>query len=173
MAAKGRVQGFKGSRVLVKTSKDRYWNPRTLGPSNPSGLTFIEVIMAMAVLGILAAVVIPKLDLTTVSSGTSVNGAAYIVASDIRYAQESAMANNVSRSVIFTSGSSTYTFSPVSNLDPSGQLPSGVTISSNYTVTFNSLGEPITGGDGSVTVSVGGQTKTITVLNYTGKVNIS
>ena len=138
-----------------------------------SGITLIEVIGVMLILGILAAVVIPKLDLTTVSSGTSVDGAAYIVASDIRYAQESAMANSVSRSVIFISGSSTYTFNPISNLDPSGQLPSGVTISSNYTVTFNSLGEPITGGDGSVTVSVGGQTRTITVLNYTGKANIT
>lgn len=173
MAAKGKVQGFKGPRVLVKTLKDRYWDPRTLGPLNPLGLTFIEVMMAMAILGILAAVVIPKLDLTTVSSGTSVDGAAYIVASDIRYAQESAMATRVSRSVIFTSGSSTYTFNPGSSLDPSARLPSGVTISSNYTVTFNSLGEPITGGDGSVTVSAGGQTRTITVLNYTGKVNIS
>jgi hypothetical protein len=96
-----------------------------------------------------------------------------MIASDIRYAQEFAMANRVSKSVIFTSGSSVYTFNPTGNLDPSGQLPSGVTISNNFTITFNSLGEPTTGGGGFVTVSGGGQTKTISVVNYTGKVNIS
>jgi prepilin-type N-terminal cleavage/methylation domain-containing protein len=158
--------GVRSAECGVRIPKSAIRNPQ-------SGITFIEVIMVMAILGILAAVVIPKLDLTTVSSGTSVDGAAYIVASDIRYTQESAMATRVSRSVIFTSGSSAYTFNPGSSLDPSAQLPSGVTISSNYTVTFNSLGEPITGGDGSVTISAGGQTRTITVLNYTGKVNIS
>jgi hypothetical protein len=58
-------------------------------------------------------------------------------------------------------------------MDPSGKLPTGVTITASYTVTFNSLGEPTTGGGGFVTVAAGGQSKTITVVNYTGKVNIS
>jgi hypothetical protein len=98
-----------------------------------------------------------------------------MVASDIRYAQEFAMANRVSKSVIFTQNSLVYTFSPTHNLDPSGQLPPGVTIAngSNFTITFNSLGEPTTGGGGSVTVSGGGHTSTISVVNYTGKVNIT
>jgi type II secretory pathway pseudopilin PulG len=136
-------------------------------------MTFIEVILVMVIIGILSAILIPRLDLPATSSRASVDGAAYIVASDIRYVQESAMANRVSKSVIFTSGSSVYTFNPTSSLDPSGQLPSGVTISNNFTITFNSLGEPTTGGGGSVTVSDGVQSKTISVVNYTGKVNIS
>ncbi len=140
--------------------------------ANSKGMTLIEVIMVMAIIGILAAVVVPKFDFTT-SSRASVDGGAYMIASDIRYAQEFAMANRVSKSVIFTSGSSVYTFNPSGNLDPSGQLPSGVTIGNNFTVTFNSLGEPTTGGAGSVSVSGGGQTKTISVVNYTGKVSIS
>ncbi len=135
-------------------------------------MTFIEVILVMVIMGILSAILIPKLDLPATSSRASVDGAAYIVASDIRYAQESAMANRVSKSVIFTSGSSVYTFNPTSSLDPSGQLPSGVTISNNFTITFNSLGEPTTGGGLSVTVSDGVQSKTISVVTYTGKVNI-
>jgi hypothetical protein len=109
----------------------------------------------------------------TTTSRASVNGAAYMIASDIRYAQEFAMANRVSKSVNFTSGSSTYTFNPSSGLDPSGQLPSGVMINNNYTITFNSLGEPTAGGGGSLTVSRSGQSRTISVVNYTGKVNIS
>jgi MSHA pilin protein MshC len=136
------------------------------------GVTLIEVILVMVIIGIISAVVIPRMDVTLTSSA-SVGGAAYMVASDIRYAQEFAMANRVSRSVSFTSGSSVYTFSlPPSTLDPSGRLPTGVTISNNFTITFNSLGEPTTGGGGSVTVSAGGLLpRTISVLNYTGKVN--
>jgi prepilin-type N-terminal cleavage/methylation domain-containing protein len=136
------------------------------------GMTLIEVILVMLIIGILSAVLIPKFDFAT-SSRTSVDGAANMIASDIRYAQEFAMANRVSKSVVFTSGSSVYTFNPTNNFDPSGRLPSGVTISNNFMITFNSLGEPIVGGSGYVAVSGGGQTKTISVLNYTGKVNIS
>ena len=137
------------------------------------GMTMIEVIVVMMIIGILAAVVIPKLGLPTITSTASVDGAAYMIASDIRYVQEFAMANRVSKTVTFTSGSSTYTFAPTSTLDPSGRLPSGITSRDNYTITFNSLGEPIAGGAGSVRVWDGVRTKTIGVVNYTGKVNIS
>jgi prepilin-type N-terminal cleavage/methylation domain-containing protein len=137
------------------------------------GMTLVEVITVLAILAILAAVVIPKLGLPTTTSTASVDGAAYMIASDIRYAQEFAMANRVSKSVTFTSGSSNYTFAPTNTLDPSGRLPSGITSRDNYTITFNSLGEPIAGGGGSVRVWDGVQTGTISVVNYTGKVNIS
>lgn len=136
------------------------------------GMTLIEIIMVMVIIGILSVFLIPKFNLNY-SSEAALNGAAYLIASDVRYVQEFAMANRVSKSVLFTSGSSFYTFNPTNNLDPSGQLPSGITISNNFTVTFNSLGEPTTGGGGSVAISGGGQAKTVIVVNYTGKVNIS
>ncbi len=142
---------------------------RNLGSA---GMTLIEIIMVMVIIGILSATVIPRFDFTT-SSRASVDGTAYMIASDIRYAQEFAMANRVSKSVVFTSGAAVHTFNPTHTLDSSGQLPSGVTISNNFTITFNSLGEPTTGGGGSVTISGGGQTRTIGVVNYTGKVNIT
>lgn len=129
--------------------------------------------MVMIIIGILAAIALPRMDFGGISSGTSVEGAANMIASDIRYAQEFAMANRISKSVVFTSGGSVYTFNPVNHFDPSGRLPSGIRINNNFTITFNSLGEPISGGGGSVTISGGGQTKTISVVNYTGKVNIS
>jgi prepilin-type N-terminal cleavage/methylation domain-containing protein len=173
MILKNRIQGVKGARGQVRIFGEKPWNPWTLRPLNPYGMTLVEVITVFAIIAILAAVVIPKLGLPTTTSGASVDGAAYMVASDIRYAQEFAMANRASKSVSFTSGSSTYTFSPSSGLDPSGKLPSGVTINNNYTITFNSLGEPITGGDGSVTISSSGLSRTISVVNYTGKVNIT
>ena len=138
---------------------------------NSKGMTLIEVILVMVIIGILSAVVVTKLDIGITTSRASVDGGAYMIASDIRYAQEFAMANRVSKSVIFTSGSSVYTFNPTGSLDPSGRLPSGVTVDANFTVTFNSLGEPTTGGGGSFTIS--GGAKRITIVNYTGKVNIS
>ena len=132
----------------------------------------IEVIVVMMIIGILAAVVIPKLGLPTTTSTASVDGAAYMVASDIRYAQEFAMANRVSKSVTFTSGSSSYT-SP--DTGSPTYLPSGVEIGTTRTFTFNSLGEPTTGGGQTTTVTVSGSgvSRTITVVQYTGKVNIT
>jgi len=144
------------------------------GRRNPqSGISLIEVILVMVIVAILAAVVIPRAGFD-VSSRGSLEGAAYMIASDIRYVQECAMANRVSKSIAFVSGQSTYTFPATvpstSNLDPSGRLPSGVTIGTTVTFTFNSLGEPTTSAGWTVTVP--GSTKTITVTNYTGKVSI-
>ena len=98
-----------------------------------------------------------------------------MIASDIRYAQEFAMANRIAKSIQFSAvaPANKYTFNPVSaGMDPSGQL-SGATIGTTVTFTFNSLGEPTTTAGWTVTVSAGGVSKTITVLNYTGKVSIS
>jgi len=144
--------------------------------ANFKGMTLIEVIVVMIIIGIVAAIVIPRFDFAT-SSQASVDGAANMIASDIRYAQEFAMANRVSKSISFSTvpPANKYTFSPVSTgMDPSGQL-SGATIGTTIQFTFNSLGEPTTSSPGvwAVTVSAGGVTRTITVLQYTGKVNIS
>jgi len=150
---------------VIRNPQSEIRNPKS------KGVTLIEVILIMGIIGILSAVVIPKFDFG-ISSRASVDGAAYMVASDIRYAQEWAMANRVSKEIRFTSNSNSYTFYPTSSLDPSGQLQ-GATIGTTITFTFNSLGEPILNGGLSVTVSDGLNARTITVVNYTGKVNIS
>ena len=168
------AQGAKGSRVQEKIIiKGKPSTPRPLDPLNPSGFTLIELIVAVVIVGILAATVLPRIDFGTTSSTASVGGAAYMVASDIRYAQECAMATLTSKTITFSAGANSYSFALTpNNLDPTGRLPSGVTTTA-LTLTFNSLGEPIAGGGSIVTVSDGVTTKTITVTNYTGKVTIS
>jgi prepilin-type N-terminal cleavage/methylation domain-containing protein len=145
---------------------------------NSKGFTLTEVILIMAIIGILSATAVSRINFTLPTTA-SVDGAAYMIASDIRYVQECAMANRLSKSIRFTSGNSSYTFPATipstSMLDPSGQLSTGAVVGTTITFTFNSLGEPIAGGGNSVIVRDVGSTeqRTIQVQNYTGKVNIS
>jgi len=134
------------------------------------GFTLIEIVATLVIIGVMSVTAAVRL---TGTSTISVRGAAEMIQTDIRYAQEVAMAEHTAKSVIFSNGSSAYTFSPASGMDPLGELPSGVTISNDFTVTFNTLGEPTSGGGGSVSISADGQIKTISVTNYTGKVSIN
>ena len=129
------------------------------------GFTLVELIMVVVLIGILAVSVVPKL-LDT--SAISLAGGAAMVAADIRYTQELAMSKYAPKTITFTTNDTYYTVNSLTM-----NLPSGVSISSGATFTFNSLGEPTTGGGSSVTLSAGAATKTITVDSYTGRVSSS
>jgi MSHA pilin protein MshC len=129
------------------------------------GFTLVELIMVVVLISILAVSVVPKfLD----TSGFSLAGAAAMAAGDIRYTQELAMGTHSSKTIVFTTTNTYYTVDS-RNVD----LPSKVSISSGATYTFNSLGEPTSGGGSSVTLSAGAETKTITVESNTGRVSSS
>ncbi len=128
------------------------------------GFTIVELVMVVVLIGILAVSVVPKFVDT---SAFSLAGGAAMAAADIRYTQELAMGTHSSKTIVFTTSNTYYTVN-----SQTVNLPSRVTISSGATFTFNSLGEPTTGG-GTVTLSAGAETKTITVESYTGRVSSS
>jgi prepilin-type N-terminal cleavage/methylation domain-containing protein len=129
------------------------------------GFTLVELIMVVVLIGILAVSVVPKFVDT---SGFSLAGGAAMAAADIRYTQELAMGTHSSKTIVFTTSKTYYTVD-----SQTVNLPSKVSISSGATFTFNSLGEPTTGGGSTVTLSAGAETKTITVESYTGRVSSS
>ena len=129
------------------------------------GFTIVELIMIIVLIGIVSISVLP----TFISTSTlSLEGGAAMVAADIRYTQELAMGTHTSKSIIFNGGDTFYTVD-----SRTVNLPSRVSITSGQTYTFNSLGEPTTGGGLSVIIDAGGSTKTITVGSYTGNITVS
>lgn len=137
-----------------------------------SGFSLIELVMVIVLIGIVMAVVVPKLRNTT---DFSLEGSASMVVADIRNAQELAMATHDDKNVVFTLNGASYTVeTEIDSVFRTVDLPSGVTITSaDVTFTFNPLGEPTAGGGSSVTISASGNSKTVTVGSYTGRASTS
>ena len=154
------------------------------GPSKDSGFTFIELIMTIVILGVLAAYATPRFSST---SDFSVAGAAEVVASDVTYTQREAMSTRQSLDITYID-TNTYTY--VSNTTRDiNDISADVTVSfgtetisaSADPITFNSLGEPTFGFtklatatkiQRTITVQEGAVLKCIVVEPYTGKVTI-
>ncbi len=128
------------------------------------GFTLIELIIVIVIIGILAILVIPRIISTTTISARE---SAEMVAADIRKTQELAMADTASHSITFTSGSGSYTIDQGTANAQAISLPSGVTINTTVTITFDTKGVP----NAAATINVGGAT-TVTVIQNTGRVTI-
>lgn len=147
------------------------------------GFTFIEVVVVMAVLGLLIWVALPR----SYASDVRLHAAARQLQSDIRYAQELAMikgqrhqiriysASNPSPTnryeiVTVTGGAVPHPLTGKASfvVDFNGPPWAGLQLDSTVTVEFDSLGRPNTGG--TVSVSLGSGGKVITIDPETGRV---
>lgn len=128
------------------------------------GFTIIELIIVMVILGILAIIVLPRMINTGAITGRE---AAEMVAADIRKTQDLALADTSSHSITFVSGSGNYTIDQGTAKAQTVTLPSGTTINTTATITFDNKGVP----NAAATITVGGAT-TVTVVQNTGRVTI-
>ncbi|MFQ5481813.1 MAG: Tfp pilus assembly protein FimT/FimU [Nitrospinaceae bacterium] len=153
-------------------------------PGQAGGFTLIELISVMLMLGIVAALAVPTFNTASIDVET----AAQAVRADIRFTQQLAVGRNPAAAgdigITFTPGATSYTVP-----DPSGifnttrNLPNNVTVSSvtipgaptANALSFNRYGEPeITlGAQAVIQIQAGGQTKTLTVQQFTGRVTLS
>lgn len=145
------------------------------------GFSLIELVLVIALLGLLALgalVIAPNVSLSRLDA------AARQVQSDIEYAKQNALLSEVTSGIAFTAGGSytvyqntiaTPLLSPLTRqsmiITLSNNYP-GISISTNYTAEFNRFGSPTTGGGGSVTLTDGTNTRSVSVTANTGRVTI-
>lgn len=122
-----------------------------------SGFTSVELIIVMLVLAMLTASFVIKNPFTTGDYSTI---AADQLIADIRYVQMRAMGMGSQQNITLTSNA--YTVAGEQK-----NLPGGIATSGTTVFTFNSLGEPIAGGDGVIIV---GGSQYIKVFSTTGYV---
>ena len=145
------------------------------------GFTLIELVSVIALLGIMALAIVL---ISPSTNPARLDAAVKQVSSDIEHAKEHAMTTEKTSGVQFVAGG-TYTVYEETTATPLidpltkedmvvtlSSLYSGISISTNYTVEFNSFGAPTIGGGGSVSLTDGTTTKTVTVTTETGKVTI-
>ena len=144
------------------------------------GFTLIELVLVIALLGILASAAVVAVFNYKKSY---IEVAKHKIVSDINLAQTWAMTKKgTTFGVFFDSTNNRYTVyegttaTPVDDpltkqdlIENFTHFP-GVSIVANYTVEFNQYGAPITGGGGSLQITDGTVTKTITVTTGTGRV---
>lgn len=136
---------------------------------NEGGFTLIELIMVIVIIGILAVVAIQKYPTTEISLET----AADMIKSDIRSVQVLSMAKHTIQTLTFSS--TEYVFPTLGEGNKTRNFANifegGISLSAYpASISFNSLGEPTAGYGSSITITTGSATKTLTVLQYTGRV---
>ena len=138
--------------------------------------------MVIAMMGILSVVIYL---LTPSVPEVRLDAAAKTAASDVAYAQQYATLTGNTAGVAFFSTTDSYTVYVGSAATPlvspltkqnmtnvfSDNFP-GISISNDYTIEFNAMGAPSTGGGGSVTFSDGTNAKVMAVRANTGNIDI-
>lgn len=153
----------------------------TISGKRPRGVTLVELVLVLSLLGILVASTIPFVPVSIGRSG--LESAVRRVRSDIHYARELALVTGVNHGIDFSSGQPYVVYrlavgNPVA--DPLTQQAfsedpldwGGVQIMAPYRVEFDPLGRPVVGGGGSVSLSGGGGVRSVRVNANTGLVEV-
>ncbi len=147
-----------------------------------SGFTLLELVLMMSLIGIVSVGVYSNM--TPHSMNMYVDAAVLKVVHDLRFAQDRAMITG--RNHGFRSYSTTqyeiYDTSAGNPItDPSTQGSMVINLNSDYPnvafaatyqVEFNSLGAPVIGGGGSVTLGNGTESKSFSLTSNTGLINL-
>lgn len=133
--------------------------------------------MAVALLGILAAVALPRFQMGAVSRQTA-RTLARQIAADLRYTRQRALAEaagNPDGFELVMDGSGTYTGYAIRNCN-TGQtertfpIPSSIQCTGGKTFSFGPLGNLLPGSDTDLQVAADGEPYSITVIPTTGSV---
>lgn len=145
------------------------------------GFSLVELVICLIILALLAAIAVPKYAVAI--SHYRADAAARRIAADLTLAQTTARNTGSSRTVQFTTASSSYQLAGIADLaNPAntytvqlGIEPYFATINSvgfggGSSVTFDGFGTPSTGG--TIVVGSGSFTRTLTLDASTGTVTI-
>lgn len=129
---------------------------------NSKGFSLVELIVVIAIMGIMSALIIPKMGSS--SSEAKVKAAAREVVTNSRYARDQAITHGKDYTITFNKDASSYTI--VGTPDTiTVDLPEGVKITSNsLAVTYKSIGT--TGNPGNVVITSGSSSKKIEFSSY-------
>jgi Tfp pilus assembly protein PilE len=139
--------------------------------------SFIEIIIVVIFLGVIAAIAVPKLNFS-VTSKQQAEALAGKIVTDLRRTRMlsiSSAATNTAGFALNMTGSSPYTGYEIRNLDTSEvvdtfTIDSGVSCTGGDNFQFGPLGNLLAGSDNQLVISASGKTCTISILTATGMV---
>jgi prepilin-type N-terminal cleavage/methylation domain-containing protein len=163
------------------------------------GFTFIEILIVIVLIGIVAMIAVPMI---SSSASMQIHSAANIIAADLEYAKSMAISRGQNFSVVFDKSAESYrienqdgdvithpvkkgfdyivSFADDSRLDSVDIVDVDFDPGSNQTITFDYLGSPHSGTEatnplnsGIITLQAGGITKTISIEAVTGYISIA
>ena len=139
--------------------------------------SFVEMIIAVIFLGIIALIAVPKLNFS-ITSQQGAEATAWKIVTDLRRTRMLAISDAAENSIGFVlnmTGSSPYTNYEIRNPDTSEivesfTIESGVNCTGGTNFQFGPLGNLLSGSDNQLVISSSGKSYTISIVYATGMI---